>query len=92
MNNNIKDKLKTDKNILDYTKDELDFAKKPIGKAHYKSRGRPKSEIKTKPNDKIKCSICGKTYTRSNSYHHKHTTYHLTHVKLNDKIRQMMFN
>lgn len=38
--------------------------------------GRPRKEVRVKPNDLLVCPVCKKSYTRSNSYHHKRTNYH----------------
>lgn len=91
-NNELKNKAKNDKNLVDYTVTELKYVQKPIGKAHYKGPGRPKSGSKSNPTDKVKCKICSKSYTRSNSSNHKKTVYHKTFEKLNNKMRKLLID
>lgn len=45
---------------------------------------------KKKPTDRLECPICGKTYTRSNSGHHKKTNYHKMYEKANNKLRKLL--
>jgi hypothetical protein len=61
--------------------------------SNIKSKGRPriKKEDKAKPNDIIKCVICGKLFTRSNRTKHNRTEVHQIYVKMNEKYRHLMF-
>lgn len=67
--------------------DTIKYSKEPIGKAHLKSRGRPKNEVPSHYTDKIKCKICGKFYTKSNSVAHKKTQIHKAYSKFDEKMR-----
>jgi hypothetical protein len=81
------------KPILELSKEEFNYSQKPIGKALYKhSVGRPRKEIKCDPKDRIKCSICGKIYTRCASYQHKKTQHHKTHMKINEKLKVLLID
>jgi hypothetical protein len=52
-------------------------------------RGRPKKleEDKAKPNDKVKCDICGKVFSRSIRSVHNKSQVHQAHLKANDVIK-----
>lgn len=90
----IHQKLKTDKNLVDYDVDELDYVMKPIGTALYKKRGRPRmsEEDKALPSDKVRCEVCSKLFTRSGRTGHNRTTYHRVHLDLNEKLRKLLIN
>lgn len=45
-----------------------------------------------KGNDKIKCMICGKLFTRYNKSKHVKTNHHLFCEKINKKWRNMIIN
>lgn len=87
-----------DKPILQLTKDEFQYTQTPIGgptyKHNLKKRGRPTVETnqKKKPNDRIKCEICGKEYFRSGSTKHKRTEFHQAHVKINKKLLDLLID
>lgn len=87
---NIQEKLKVDKNISEYTVDELKYLQKPIGKALY--RGRPKKDDndRAKPTDRLKCEVCGKEFFRSGRTKHNQTKHHLLHEKMNKKLMKML--
>lgn len=79
------------KPIINMTKEEFEYAQKPIGNAIYQHNletkiGRPRKENKAKPSDRIKCKICSKEYTRSCATSHKKTQYHKLHESLNIKL------
>ena len=93
----VQEELKKGKPIYRMTKQEFDYSQKPIGKAIYKHSiddtkkiGRPKKDDKVNPKDRLECDICGKTYTRSSSTHHKRTQYHQAHLKINKKLRELL--
>lgn len=94
----VQKELRKGKPVYKLTKDEFDYTQKPIGKAIYKHSvemkkvGRPKKDIKASPKDRLECEICGKTYVRSSSTHHKRTQYHLAHVKINKKLRELLID
>ncbi len=90
----IHNKLKTDKNLVDYDMDELDYVMKPLGAALYKNRGRPRmnDENKALPSDKVRCEVCSKVFTRSGRSGHNKTTYHRVHLDLNQKLTKLLLN
>ncbi len=90
----IQRKIKHNKNLCDYTVEELKYVQKPIGKAIYKSKkiGRPCVDVKADPKDKLECEICGKIFIRSGRYNHNKTEYHIAHANMNDKIRKLLIN
>lgn len=90
----IQRKIKENKNLCDYSVEELEYVQKPIGRAIYinKKLGRPKSENKALSTDKLKCDICGKYFIRSGRFNHKKTAYHIAHENMNEKIRKLLIN
>lgn len=88
------DKILEDKNIVDYTEEEIKYCTTPIGCAIYNTKkiGRKRKEIKCLPSDRVKCEICGKEYTRSGKYNHDITQVHQTYKKLNKKIASVLLN
>ncbi len=86
----IQEKIKDDKNIAEYSEEELKYLQKPIGKALY--RGRPKIDEtkKAKATDKIVCEICGKSFFRSGRTKHKRTKFHMLHENMNKKLMKML--
>lgn len=89
----IKRKIDRDRNIVDYSYDELVYLQKPIGRAIYASAPVVAVE-KNKKNwyDKIECDICGKTYTRSAKSKHVNTQYHQIYANLNKKLCKILVN
>ena len=90
----IQKKIKTCKNLIDYDVDELDYVMKPVGNALYKGRGRPRKDDSDKayPNDRVKCEVCSKYFTRSGRSSHNRTQYHQLHAKMNKKLRELLIN
>jgi hypothetical protein len=92
--------LKTGKNILDLTLEELRYTEKPIGKAIYKEaleekctprgRGRPKKWVKANPTDRLICNICVNKFIRRNRFSHNQTKQHQLYVKIDDKFRRLI--
>lgn len=54
---------------------------------HYASRAERK---KAHWRDRIKCKICGKSYTRSGATNHKRTEFHRTYQTMSEKFMEMM--
>lgn len=88
--NNIQDKIKYDKNICQYSVDEMRYVQRPIGKALYV--GRPATGSTAFPTDRIKCDICGKEFFRSGRANHKKTKYHLLYEGLNKKLTKILID
>lgn len=90
----IQRKIRDDKNLADYDEDELDYVMKPVGTALYNCKGRPRKceDEKARPNDRIKCDICSKYFTRSGRSGHNRTQYHMIHSKINKKLRNLLIN
>ena len=80
--------------LLQCDKNALQYARKPLGKAIVRGRGRPrKSEYeKAKPNDRVICKKCGKEYTRANKPKHDKTKIHRLYDKLEEKFRLYIIN
>lgn len=91
-------KLKADKCVAEYEIDDLDYLRKPLGKANY---AYPKENLnedvsecpeKTKNvkssrwNDKIVCDVCNKTYNRSGVTSHRGTKMHQAYLNVNKKL------
>lgn len=87
---NIQDKIKEDKNICQYTVDEIMYVQRPIGKALY--AGRPATGSAAKATDRIKCEICGKEFYRSGRTNHKKTKHHILYEGLNKKLAKILIN
>jgi hypothetical protein len=68
----------------------IKYLNEPIGAAIAKSRGRPKADKPIHWSDRIKCLVCGKTYTRSAVVAHKITQHHQTYLKFDKKMRKIM--
>lgn len=83
--------IKNNKNLTQYSIEELQYVQTPLGKACYKS-GRPKKNEfeKAKPTDKITCEICGKNFFRSGRANHYKTEYHKAHNAMNSKLRKIL--
>ena len=90
----IQRKIKDNKNLCDYSVEELRYIQKPIGRAIYTSKkvGRPKLEKTVSPKDTLQCNVCGKTFIRSGRFNHKKTAYHIAHENMNEKIRNLLIN
>jgi hypothetical protein len=91
--------MKETKPIFNLNKEEFNYSQKPVGKAIYKhsieekrKAGRPIKDVKVNPKDRLECDICGKSYIRSSSTHHKRTQYHQAHVKINSKLRKLLID
>lgn len=90
-NQKLLDEIDSGKNIIEMSIGEMKMLQKPIGKATYNSaKGRPRKQIKVNWNDKIKCSVCGELYTRSNSSRHKKTKIHQVYETLNKKLVKIL--
>lgn len=85
-------KILEDKNVVNYTEEEIKYCTTPIGNAIYNHRGRKRKEKKCLPTDRVKCEMCGKEYTRSGKYNHDKTKVHQTYVKLNKKIASVLLS
>lgn len=79
----IHDELKSGKNLIDCDVDTIKYIKKPLGKALYEGG-------KAKPDDRIKCQVCGKIFTRWNRTRHNKTQYHQTYAKVENKFKQFL--
>jgi hypothetical protein len=77
--------LKSGKLLIDCENDTLDYVKKPIGRALYEGG-------KAHRNDRIKCPVCGKIFTRWNRVHHNKTQYHQTYLKVETKFRKYLLD
>ena len=86
----MQERIKVDKNITNYSEDEMRYIQRPIGDAIYRGRPRKNDSEKAKPNDRIICEICGKEYFRSGSANHKATKYHQIHKDLNSKLVKLL--
>lgn len=104
---NIQEKLKKGNNIIDYDINELNYIRKPIGKAIYNKACEDKKELdktiqqdeiklkKTKkwdPNEKVICELCGNRYTKSNKAVHETTKIHIAYKNINDKFRLLLLS
>jgi hypothetical protein len=91
---NIKQRLRTGKELINCELDELEYIKKPIGNSIYKYATEEKKQRKTKyiSNERITCELCGKEYRRSNKSYHDKTKTHLTYKRVNDKFKQLLLN
>jgi hypothetical protein len=76
---------------INFSVEDIKNSVKPFGKSILRS-GRPKSFVKVSNNDRIICKLCGGSYTRSNSYHHKKTKKHKIHEKINNKLINAIIN
>jgi hypothetical protein len=87
-----KSELREDKNLLLCSPETVQYVKTPIGKAIFRSRGRPSKsdEEKAKPTDKVVCKICGKTFVRSNRSRHNDTNHHKIYEKMSSTIRDLI--
>jgi len=83
------DKIRSD-DMINYDDSTLRYVQKPVGKALYRGRPRKSDEDKGKPNDRIKCNLCGKEFTRSNRSHHNNTQVHLLYKKVNEKMSKLV--
>lgn len=56
--------------------------------------GRPRvaDEDKVKPNDRLKCEICGGTYTRAHKNEHIRTKIHLIYKNMDEDVRMIILN
>ena len=84
---NIQNKLKVDKCVAKYEVEDLDYLRKPIGKANFKE---PVEVVKPtkKPtwNDRVKCDVCNKEYNRSAGTSHRGTKLHQAYLNKNKKL------
>ena len=78
-----------DKNLVDYSSDQMRYVQKPFGKAVYNSKTVVKKE-KAHWSDRIKCDVCGKEFTRSARSMHNKTQHHVTYSKLNKKLAELL--
>jgi hypothetical protein len=86
----LRKKIRKDKNITEYNKDEIDYIQTPIGKSTYKE---PKQEKKKAHwSDKVLCEICGKTFTRSARSNHRATQYHKIYESMNKKLSKFLID
>lgn len=85
--------IRSQKSTTILTVEELKKLEKPIQKAIYK-RPKPivKNNISKKAhwNDKIECTVCGKTFTRSSRTYHNRSQYHQIHYNMNEKIKNLL--
>lgn len=93
----IQKSLEKDKSLFLYSDDELQYIKKPLGKAHFNSRKEdsPKENLpkeKNKYSGYVNCNICEKKYTRYNSTAHKKTKHHQFCCKINTKWRKFILD
>ena len=91
---NIKQRLREGKELINCELDELEYIKKPIGKSIYKNATEEKKEKKKKyaSAERIICDLCGKVYRRSNKSYHDKTNIHLAYKRVNDKFKQLLLN
>lgn len=76
-----------DKNIVDYSENQLRYLQKPVGNAAFNTEVEPiKSNKKKNWFDRIKCDVCGKEFTRSARTKHNSTQYHQIYSCLNTKL------
>jgi hypothetical protein len=85
-----KEKIKNNKNLNEYTDDELDFLKTRTGKALYNEEPKPKEKKKAHWSDRVKCDICGKVFTRSSRNAHNATVYHRLKKEQLEKIKKLV--
>lgn len=92
----MQDNLEEQIGLARYNVDELKYLKKSsVAKAIYthkpKKTGRPRKneDEKTKWNDRIECTICGKTYIRSGATKHRRTEFHQAFEKMDEKLRNL---
>jgi|WetSurMetagenome_2_1015567.scaffolds.fasta_scaffold00833_19 hypothetical protein len=76
-------------------KKQIEIAGNPIHQAK-RQVGRRKKE-NTEPVlkshlDKLKCSICGRIYTRSNKYAHNKTKIHKAYANMNERIKKILLD
>jgi len=85
--------IKTGVELTQMTPETLNYAvTNPLGKAFYKSSGRPKKTEKAKWNDRIKCEICGTEFIRSNRSAHNKTKAHKIYSDMNQKLKKMLLS
>lgn len=78
----IREKIKNNKNVRNYTPEEFEFLQTTVGRAIYNHKPttppqtRNRGDKRLHWSDKIKCEICGKEYGRSNSSAHKGSKFH----------------
>lgn len=91
---NIKNKLRIGKELINCEIDEIGYIKKPVGGSIYKTaiENKPKGKRKYISHERILCDLCGKDYRRSNKTQHEKTQYHLTYKNVNDKFKQLLLN
>lgn len=88
------------KQPINYTKEEKEYAKRPMGKAILKSvveefperLPEKKEGTKAKPNDRLECDVCGKFYFRSGRTRHQRTKHHQVMASANKIIRDTLIN
>lgn len=82
----IKKHVIEDKNIVNYSVEQMEYIQKPIGKANYNAETKKKAHW----SDRIKCEICGKEFTRSARTKHNQTQHHQTYANLNKKLASLL--
>lgn len=90
--NNFQKKIKEDKNIVNYSHNEMKYLQTPIGRALFVGRPRKNDADKAKPTDRIKCEICSKEFYRSGRANHKKTAYHRAHEQMNSRLRKVLMD
>lgn len=88
----IQEKIKNNKSLAFYEKNELKYVQKPLGKAIYKNNNNTKKNINCDPNDKIECPICKIIFSRSNRSKHNKTKIHQVYEKINIKLRDFIID
>jgi hypothetical protein len=80
----VHNELKSGKSLIDCEMDTLKYIKKPVGRALYEGG-------KAKPDDRIKCQVCGKVFTRWNRSQHNKTQYHKIYLKVESQFKKFLF-
>lgn len=85
--NEIQKIIDENKNIESYDDETIKYLRKPIGKTIYKSAAK-----NPEWSDKIKCSICGRKFLRSNKWAHNQSQFHKSHLTIHEKIRKLILD
>lgn len=88
--NDLQEEIKEGKQLTQLSPEALSYVTKPIGKAFFNHKGRPKKDDKAKWNDRIKCEICGVEFTRSNRTAHNKTKTHKIYSEMNQKLKKIL--
>ena len=100
-NRKIRNRIKENKFLNEYNDEELEFVQTTTGKALYKHNLPEQERIQEEddiprgqksPNDRIKCKICGKAFTRSSRTHHNRTVYHTLKKLEHDKLKKILID